>query len=147
MSPDEAKAALGSVEDTRLKMAARMHWPLWRHALAGLYLAVLLGAIVLDNTTRMILIALAVVGLAFVVREDKKRYGMFVSGYQRGRTIWVILANAAVFIAALLAMNSWVENGVSDPLFWVLTGTVFLVSTALSYIWEVVYRADLRREP
>jgi len=72
---------------------------------------------------------------------------MFVSGYQRGRTIWVILANAAVFIAALVAMNSWVENGVSDPLFWVLTGTVFLVSTALSYIWEVVYRADLRREP
>lgn len=145
MTPEEARAALGSVNDTRSKMAERMHWPWWRHALAGLYLAALLGGIALDNNARMILFGIAVVGLLLVVRDDKKRYGMFVSGYQQGRTVWVVLATVIVFIAALVAMNIWVKNGPGDPLFWVLTGTVFVITTALSYAWEAVYRADLRR--
>ena len=145
MTPDEARDALGSVGETNARMADRMHWPWWRHALAGLYLAALVGSLVLDNAARIILVALAVVGVLLIIRDDKQRHGMFVSGYQRGRTGWVLLANGVVVGVAVLAMNSWVKGGMGDPLFWLVTGGVLLASTLLSYIWEVVYRADLRR--
>lgn len=140
----DAKAALDTVRATDAKLAERMHWPLWRHAIVGLLLALLLLGIALPFD-HQILISFAVIGIVFlVIHDDKKRYGMFVSGYQRGRTGWVLAVQVLLFIGALLLANIYVDRPLANPLFWSIEAVLFVGSTVLSVLWERVYRADLR---
>ena len=126
-----------------------MRWPLWRHAAYGAILAALLAAMPLEYGHKIIAFGIVVVATMLIVLDDKKRHGMFVSGYQRGRTGWVLLANAVAFLAALAAMNAWIADAASpplnDPLYWMLVGGIFAISTALSVVWQRVYQADLRK--
>ncbi|PZT87411.1 MAG: hypothetical protein DI637_09285 [Citromicrobium sp.] len=145
MTPDEARDALGSIDQTKEKMAQRMRWPLWRHAAFGFVLALLLAGIVLSTQWQAVLYAIVIVMVFFIIRDDRKRHGMYVSGYQKGRTIWVLIGIAMGFMTAIFAMNSWVDDGIADPLFWLLTGAIFVFSTAMSYVWQFVYQKDLRR--
>ena len=144
MDRSDAHASLEAIRQTEDRLAGRMRWPLWRHAALGVFLALLLLGIALPFSWQ-IPITLLALGLIFlVIRSDKKRHGMFVSGYQRGRTGWVVAAIVALFIAMLLLANTLVTDPLDSALFWAIETVLLAGSTALSLVWEKVYRADLK---
>ena len=140
----EAQSALDAVRDTDRLMAERMKWPLWRHALVGVMMAVLLLGIALPFDWQVPVSALVLLMVFLVIRDDKKRHGMFVSGYQKGRTGWVLAIQFALFVAALLTTNTRVDQPLQSPLFWGIEAILLVGSTALSVLWQKVYQADLK---
>lgn len=143
MDKSEAQSALDAVKDTDRLMAQRMTWPLWRHAIFGVMMALLLLALALPVGMQIPVIGLVLLLVVLVVRDDKKRHGMFVSGYQKGRTGWVLAAQAALLLAALVVTLIWLDEPLESLLFWAMAAMLLVVSTVLSVIWEKVYRADI----
>lgn len=145
VSYDQNNDALSAANAAQAKLAERMRWPWWRHAASGLLFALLLLATTVPNVYAIAILGIILLLTAAIIRDDKKRYGMFVSGYQRGRTGWVIAAIFAVFAAGWIGIYFAGLDNIHNPILWIIVGGVFLTSTALSYVWEVVYRADLRK--
>lgn len=144
MDTNEARSALDAVKNTDRAMADRMRWPLWRHAIFGAMMALVLLAIALPDPGRMLVLAIVLLLIFLVVRDDKARHGMFVSGYQKGRTGWVLVLQFALLAAALAATIMLVENPLASPLFWAIAAFLLTGSTAISLLWEKIYRADLK---
>lgn len=144
MDRNEAQSALDAVKNTDKLMADRMSWPLWRHAIVGVMMALLLLGLALPVGQQLPIMILVLMLVFLVIRDDKKRHGMFVSGYQKGRTGWVLAVQFALFVAAFLATNAWVDNPLASSLFWAIAAALLIGSTALSLMWEKVYRADLK---
>ena len=144
MDKIDAAASLDAVHETRERLAQRMHWPLWRHAATGVFLAVILLGQALPTEYGLIVTALCLLPILAIIAHDKKAYGMFVSGYQKGRTGWVIAAILVLFFAAFLWVMFGMTDPLSDPRFWALEAVVLIVATALSYLWAKIYREDLR---
>ena len=134
---------MDAVQQTNTKLAERLQWPLWRHAAVGAVMVVaLLGIGLRENG-----IFLSLGGMFFallLIRDDKNRYGMWVSGYQKGRTRWVTGAIIALAVLSIFAVWMQVTEPFADPLFWVIATIAFLGSTALSILWQQVYRAEIR---
>ncbi|QQN74383.1 hypothetical protein [Croceicoccus sp. YJ47] len=138
--PRDALAVLNSTND---RLAKRMHWPLWRHLAGGLLLTLIVGSVALPRAISIVAFVVAMVMTILLVQDDKKRHGMFVSGYQRGRTVWIVGAIVALIVSALIVVMRF-DEPVANPWFWVTLSIVFLGTSGLSSIWERVYRKDVR---
>jgi len=141
----EHQAALKTVTETNERLAQKMHWPLWRHAAVGALFCVLLLGISLPGSIGGV-INVAMIGVVFLlIRDDKRRHGMWVSGYQKGRTGWVMAALVGLVLACIAASMAWIdEQPLGDPLFWSLQAVLFFGATGLSILWQRVYRADIK---
>lgn len=140
---NNAKAALDAVSSTQARLADRMRWPLWRHAVSGVLMVLLLAGIALPSGAGIAVSGLVLLLAFAIVRDDKKRYGMFVSGYQKGRTGWVVAIQIALALGSMFYVQNHVADPLGSPVFYAVAAALFIASTALSYAWEVVYRADL----
>lgn len=143
-SMKDARTALIALEITNGRLAERMRWPFWRHAAAGLLMTLVVGSVALPRGLAMGILLAAIVLTIAIVRDDKKRYGMFVSGYQRGRTAWVTGAIIALNLSAVIFLRTLLDDGVVDATFWITMAIVFLGTSMLSIAWERVYRKDIR---
>ena len=144
MDKIDAAASLDAVRETRARLAERMRWPLWRHAMTGVLLAVILLAQALPNEYGLIVTALCLLPIFAIIAHDRKANGMLVSGYQKGRAGWVLALLIGLYMAAFFWVRLGMTDPLSDPRFWALEAVVILVATALSYLWAKVYREDLR---
>lgn len=139
--PHEALAALDSTNE---RISKRMSWPLWRHLAGGFLMTLIVAAVALPKLVSIVVFAIAMILMALIVRDDKKRYGMFVSGYQRGKTVWTVGAIVVLILAALVTILTQFDDAATEPGFWVTLLIVFLGTSGLSVIWERVYRMDVR---
>jgi len=106
----EHQAALKTVTETNERLAQKMHWPLWRHAAVGALFCVLLLGISLPGSIGGV-INVAMIGVVFLlIRDDKRRHGMWVSGYQKGRTGWVMAALVGLVLACIAASMAWIDE-------------------------------------
>ena len=145
MDSNEAAAALGKVSATDSKMADRMRWPFWRHAIVGAMAGILLFAQTLDNSLNILVSGLVVVLALVVQRVDRKTHGMTVNGLRKGRTGWIALVLIVILVAAVMLVRGVIaQPQLQQPEFWLLTGGTMIATTALSYAWQGVYRAELR---
>ncbi|WP_338501433.1 hypothetical protein V6R86_01550 [Sphingomonas kaistensis] len=144
---NEAAAALRALDAANLRLAERMRWPLWRHASAGLLLALMLAAIALQpSPLGFALFGVAMLLTLAIARDDKKRHGMFVSGYQRGRTAWVMAAVLLLFIGCVVLVLSLPARSLDEIRLWLTMLALFVATTGLSLVWERVYRAEIQRK-
>ena len=107
-------------------------------------MTLIVAAVALPKLVSIVVLAIAMILMALIVRDDKKRYGMFVSGYQRGKTAWIVGAIIVLILAALVTILTQFDDPVTEPGFWVTLSIVFLGTSGLSVIWERVYRMDVR---
>lgn len=144
MTPEEARKALGGVNETERRLAERMRWPFSRHAMFGLAEALIVMAV---GTPGSLGIAAAGAGIALVLSlmyQDKQRYGMFVSGWHGRRTkplMIVLVAALLAFVTASVLLRP--AEGV-EPLVVLVGGLTWAICTALSLRWEKLYRLELR---
>jgi hypothetical protein len=137
-----AAEALAFIDQSRAKLAAASETPVSRHlAFAGL-IALLFASPVLPLEWRFVALLVPLVGVALIVRWDRRRMGMFINGYRAGRTRWVALP-VLVVIEALYALSYWLvverhTNWAAAPL--------AVVATVVAYVGSVWWCDVFRRE-
>ncbi len=144
IGPADAARMLAELEAANADLARRARAPVWYHPALGL----LVGAVVAvqGQAVPLALGAYAVfaVGLLLLVKEYKRRTGLWVSGYRAGRTRWIavglaVMTSLAILGAALLAR----EHGLTAAPF-ILGAVVAAIVTAGGFVWEAAFRRDLR---
>lgn len=143
---NDPAASLRAVRQGRENLLAAVDCPPSRHfafaALIGCYVA--MPALALP--ARIAALALIVVSIALVVRWDKRRMGMFVSGYRAGRTRRVAAAMLAV-VLPMYMLGNWLadEDGLRWPaLAMAMPAAIF--GYAMSGVWMRVFRREMLDE-
>jgi hypothetical protein len=91
-------------------------------------------------------VAVAMGLVAWLVYDDRRRYGVFVNGYRRGVTLPLTLALAAGMIALLVAAFHAREAGLSPWTKVGLAALAFALATGVSVLWQRIYLRELRGE-
>ena len=144
MDRNEAHAALDAMAQTRSRMAETTQWPLWRHALFGVAETFFVIGISLPALYSGISVLLAFALIIWLFTDDKKRYGMFVSGWHGQKPRLITLGMTVVVVA--LAVLSWTTRGEPAPApLALLAGLATLfVCTLGSIWWQSAYKRELR---
>ncbi|MHA6718917.1 hypothetical protein ACX40Y_05645 [Sphingomonas sp. RS6] len=138
----EARDALAAMNATRAQLARAAHCPPARHAA----FALLMAAVVLSPVAmpyQLVALAPVLVGIVLVVRWDRRRLGMFVNGYRRGRTRRVI---AAILPGFLLLYGASVYAVAAHGLLWpsvALAVLAFALGYFGSLMWQRVFVREL----
>ena len=143
MNRKDAVAALADVRETQAKLAGRARWPFHRHAMFGMAEGLIVAGLAQPNSLAVAMIVIAMVLLIVCVAADRRRDGMFVSGWQPGATrpLTIGITLFVLAMAAASAMYRDVEHaGVLGYVFGALTA---VVCTGASLRWEKIYRNDL----
>ncbi|HEY0013715.1 MAG TPA: hypothetical protein VGB79_12790 [Allosphingosinicella sp.] len=146
MDRNEAAAALADVGRTEQRLAQRARWPFHRHAMFGLSEGLLVAAVAQPLGIAAPMTAAAMALLVVCIADDRRRHGMFVSGWQPGATRPLTIMLFA-FLLAMVAGAALVRDGdAAQPIGYLLGAVAFLVCTAASLRWEKIYRAELEGE-
>lgn len=144
---DKARAAMADIRATEQRLSQRMHWPFWRHLAVGSAMGVLMFGQTLGSGASVLVSFGVVLFALYLKNHDKQRDGMFVSGWAPGRTLWVSFTLLALAVTACLYVNlGMAEPQREQPQFWMLLAAVVVATTALSYVWQLVYVRELQGE-
>lgn len=139
----DAAAALASVQRTEERLAERARWPLSRHAMFGLMEGLIVGGLAQPIAISGAMTACGMALLVACVMQDRRRHGMFISGWQ-GRSTRPLMVALFVFLAAGVAAALVLRNGETvEPLGFALGALIAVVCTLASLRWEKLYRTEL----
>ena len=139
----ETDAALAAVRQGRESLLAAADCPPSRHLAFAAIVSGYVAAPALPLAERMAALALLLVSVALIVRWDKRRMGLFISGYRAGRTRWV-MAGLLVIVLPIYGLGSWMADarGLRWPaLAMALPMTGF--AYAMSCVWMRVFRREM----
>lgn len=140
---EEAIAALDAKKSAEQQLAAAALCPPWRHAVFGLLMGALVATPAFAFPIRMSILAGLIPVVALIVRSDRKRMGMFINGYRRGRTRIVALAMLAI-VLGLYAVSVHRGLGLGDTVTPLLLGVAAAISGTIgSIIWQRVFVREL----
>ncbi|MDP9086044.1 MAG: hypothetical protein M3N02_04660 [Pseudomonadota bacterium] len=140
---DEAVAALDAKKSAERQLAYAAECPPWRHAIFGLLMGFLVSTPAFPFEVRMVILAVILAGIGLIIRSDRKRMGMFINGYRRGRTRLITFPMLAI-VLLLYAYSCYLGLDRGDtvtPLFLALAA--FAVSVIGSIIWQRVFVSEL----
>lgn len=145
MDPIEAQAALDSMAAAQREFAASgPKYPLWRHAA----FAAVMGAIALSQgfgpPLQILLFVFAMAAVAWLVVDDRRRYGLFVSGYRKGRTLPLTLLMVALLLGAMGAEIYARINELSLAVKFAIAGGAFAIALTASLLWTRIYDRELQ---
>lgn len=146
MDTTEALAALDAKQAAEQRLAAAADCPPWRHAIFAALMAALVAAPALPHVWQFVLLALALVTVPLIVRSDRRRTGMFVNGYRRGRTMAITIvmlgANMVLYVTSFYRA---VEHG-DHRTGLLLAPIAFAIAYAGSVAWMRVFRREMGLE-
>lgn len=141
---EDALRALDAVARTRADMAADLgECPAWRHAAFAALMAALVGSIAISNTAQIVATPLILLAVFAIMRSDRQRLGVFVSGYRRGRTLKVTIFLLVLMAAGVVAAMTLRDNDATMLAKAALAGGAFIASYGLSVVWQRVFRSEL----
>lgn len=142
---DQARIALAARETVQRQLAAAATYPQWRHAIFGMLLGGLVLMPALPSAGRIAMFAALLCAMPLIMRSDRKRSGMFINGYRRGRTLYVTFAMLALEICLIMiSMHRATEFG--DPrMAFLLAPVAVAVGWIGSLIWQRVFIAEMER--
>ena len=137
-----AAEALAFIEQSRLRLAAASDVPPIRHAAFAALMGGMVASTAVPFPLRFAMIAGLFAAIAWIVRWDRRRMGMFINGYRAGRTRRV----TAVMLLVILPIHMlgvWLaaDRGVTwAPL------PLALVAAAIAYAGSLLWCRVFRRE-
>ncbi len=142
ISPEEASATLASINASKRRLAAVAECPPQRHLAFALLMGTLISVPGVPITVAFVLEALIVVGVVLVIRWDKRRTGMFINGYRRGRTRPLVAILLGTMIALVIAGILLKVAGIAWAPF--AMGAVGVgVAYAFSVQWQKIFLREL----
>lgn len=144
MNPIEAQAALDSMAEARRELArSGPKYPLWRHAAFAAVMAALVLGQGFGLPGQLPFLVLPLAAIAWIVADDRKRYGVFVNGYRKGRTLPVTLLLLALMLGAMGGEIYARFNDLGLDVKLGIAGFAFVVALAMSLWWTRVYDREL----
>jgi len=145
MDTNEAAAALAGVSVAEHRLADQIGpCPPWRHAAFGFVMALLVGGASLPLPLQSTSVVLGMALIVLIVRYDRRRYGVFINGYRRGKTLPLTLLLLGGTLALLVAQIHAREAGLT---LWTkagITALAFVYAVAGSVVWQRTFLAELR---
>ena len=92
---------------------------------------------------RFVLLALIFVAIALVVQSDRRRLGVFVNGYRRGKTRLVALPMLALILLLYAASCYFALNRGQPRISLALAAASFVIGYIGSMIWQRVFVREL----
>lgn len=142
-SSDAAADALAGIERSRALLVNAADAPPRRHAAFAAIMGCYVATPALPLMERALASTLLIVAVVLVIQWDRRRTGMFISGYRAGRTRRVTALMLAV-ILALFGLSTWLALDRHSTLGPVLLGVAAaIVAYAGSMWWCRVFRREM----
>ena len=139
---EEARVALDAKGQAERDLARITECPPWRHALVGVVMAALVASPVLPLPLRFGALVLILIGIFGIMFADRRRTGVFVNGYRRGKTLIVSIVMLVALVGLFSASSRAALAGdFNTPL--LLAAAAFVVTTVGSVIWQRIFVAEL----
>jgi hypothetical protein len=138
----EAAEALAAMQASQARLATAADCPPERHLIFGTLIGALVLTPALPTPLMFALEAVVLIGIGLVVRWDRRRTGMFINGYRRGKTRWVTFSMLAAFLALYAASTLFAFD-------WHLPwGSVAcgVITAIMGYFASVQWQRVFRRE-
>lgn len=145
MDDRQARDALASIASAQSELAETQSFPLWRHAALGVVAALLIAANAVPQTFFAAPYVVAMAGVVWLVKYDRRRTGVFVNGWRWGRTLPISVILAALLIGLVFYARHTHANGHLSSEGLLAIAAAFALGTAFSIIWQRIYIAELRR--
>lgn len=140
---DEARRALQAKGAAERDLARLAICPPWRHAAFAAVIAALVGTPALPVALRFGVLACVFCAIVLIVQSDRRRLGVFVNGYRRGRTRWVTFPMLAI-IMGLYGISLYAGEVLARPVISVLVAVVAFVTGYMgSVLWQKVFVDEL----
>jgi hypothetical protein len=144
MEESEVLSALAAKKQAEAQMAKAAHCPLWRHAVFGLLMGGLVASPAFPLAIRTLLLVLILASIPIIINSDRKRMGMFISGYRRGKTR-VVVVGILIVELALYGLSVYYGLALNDHRTPLLLGFAgFLIGTVGSVIWQHIFVREMR---
>ncbi len=144
MKEEEARAALAAVDCAKARLAEAMACPPWRHAAFGALMASLVLAVTVPSPWLLPIQIVSFAGMVLLLRHDRVRYGVFVNGYRRGRTLPVTLGLLAAELGIVLLALPARQLPFPSPRGLACVAAAFLIATLASVLFQRVWIAEIR---
>ncbi|MGX7894552.1 hypothetical protein [Tsuneonella sp. HG222] len=141
----EAAAALAAASATRASLAHLTDCPPWRHAAFGLVMGLLVTGIGLPQPWQVATMVVSMAGVIWLKKWDERRYGVFVNGYRRGKTLPLTVALTAALLALIVIQVRLRAAGAPLPTAFAIGCAAFLVATSASVLWSRIFRREMER--
>ena len=139
----DAASALDAKRQAEVQMARAATCPPWRHALFGLMMGALIASFAFEFVIRTAILVLVLAAIPIIVRSDRKRMGMFINGYRRGKTRWVAFGILLVWLP-LYAIAVHYGLTLHDHVVPLLLGALgFVIGTIGSMLWQRVFVSEM----
>ena len=144
MNPEEAQAALAGVRSAEGRLAGKVaQCPPWRHAAFGGVLAILIGSIAISTQAQIVGTVIVLALIVLIVQSDRRRYGVFVNGYRRGKTRMVAFPMLAVILILYAASCYAALDRGLPAISLALAAASFAIGYIGSMIWQRVFVREL----
>jgi hypothetical protein len=143
MQSSEALTALDAKRQAEEQMARAAHCPPWRHAVFGLLMGALVASPAFADVARYAILAAIFCCIPVIIRSDRKRTGMFINGYRRGKTRLVVFAVLAVELT-LYAYSAYRGMELHDHVVPLALGVAGVaIGIAGSLLWQRVFVREM----
>jgi hypothetical protein len=140
---EQARIALDAKGSAERDLAAVVTCPPWRHLAFGLLMGGVVATPAFPLVPRFAILAAILVAIALIIRSDRKRLGVFINGYRRGKTRIVTFGMLAVELGLYwISVRRGLDH--DDQLTPLLLALVAVVlATAASVLWQRVFAREL----
>jgi hypothetical protein len=140
---EEALLSLAAKGEVEQNLANLSLCPPLRHAAFAAVLATLVGIPALPQPMRFVALALIFTSIYLIVQWDKRRLGVFINGYRRGKTRMVtfpmLVLILGLYFASYYFSISQKEPGVSLA----LVALAFIIGYLGSTLWQRIFVSEL----
>jgi hypothetical protein len=140
---EQARLALmakGAAEQDLARLAA---CPPWRHAAFAAIMAALVATPAAPLSLRFVVLALIFVAIVLIVQSDRRRLGVFVNGYRRGKTRLVTFPILALILLLYAASCHFALDRGQPMVSLALAAASFVIGYIGSTIWQRVFVREL----
>jgi uncharacterized membrane protein len=143
MDQSEALSALAAKRQAEAQIAKAATCPPWRHTLFGLLMGGLIATPAFAFPLRMAILVVILCCIPVIIQSDRKRLGMFINGYRRGKTRIVAIGMLLVELG-VYSISVYYGLGLNDHVMPLLLGLVgVLIGIAGSLLWQRVFVREM----
>lgn len=140
---EDAHFALAAKSAAEQNLAGLALCPPWRHAAFAFLMAMLIASSAVPITMRFVIFAVMFVVGGLIYRSDRRRLGVFINGYRRGKTRVVALSLLAAILVLHAASTYFGVERHQPAVSLGLAAVAFVIAYQGSVIWQRVFRREL----
>ena len=143
LTREDALIALQAKNQAERHLAQLPLCPPARHAAFAAVMAMLVVSPAIPMPMRFAAVAVALASIVLIVQWDKRRLGVFINGYRRGKTRLVVTPLLVIAMALYLASSYFAEFHGRPYVSLALAAVAFAVAYIGSTIWQRVFVREL----